>query len=242
MEYKRLLMKKLHFIDSLETDLNKDEIRRRMSDITFWPGDNLVFERKGKYFGLPDYGEDMFSFTTYFWEKRYDYLMPRIYMTILEKEEGCVLNIYYRIKGEIIFSYSFLSLFWFICIVCGIMQGNYCGPGILLVFYTLLIWCARSDCVDRCRNAVKVIKERVIGTTLNINFESGDAASLEKLLKEENVNDPGNKVKLLNREAVEGVIQYMRDNNIRIVSGEYEIPQTSDYGALINALDFELEN
>lgn len=67
----------------------------------------LVFERKRKYLSRPDYGEDIFSFTTYFGEKRYDYLMPRIYMTILEKEEGCVLNIYYRIKGEIIFSYSF---------------------------------------------------------------------------------------------------------------------------------------
>lgn len=235
-------MKKLHFIDSLETDLKKDEIRRRMSDITFWPGDNLVFERKGKYLSQPDYEEDIFSFTIYFEGQRHNYLMPRIYMTILEKEEGCVLNIYYRIKGEIIFSYSFLSIFWFICIVCGIVQGNYCGSGILLVFYTLLIWCARNDCMYRCRNAVKIIKERVIGTTIKINFESGDADSLEKLLKEENANAPGNKVKLLNREAVEGVIQYMRNNNIRIVSGEYEIPQTSDYGELINVLDFELEN
>lgn len=51
-----------------------------------------------------------------------------------------------------------------------------------LVVYILSIWYARSDCVDRCRNAVKVIKERVIGTTLNINFESGDADSLENLL------------------------------------------------------------
>lgn len=58
----------------------------------------------------------------------------------------------------------------------------------------------------------------------------------------ENATDSGNKVKLLNKEAIEGVIQYMRDNNIRIVSGEYEIPQTSDYGELINVLDFELEN
>ena len=71
---------------------------------------------------------------------------------------------------------------------------------------------------------------------------SGDADYLETLLESENANDPNNKVKLLNKEAVEGLIQYMRDNNFKIVLGEYKIPQNSNYEELINILNFELES
>lgn len=81
-----------------------------------------------------------------------------------------------------------------------------------------------------------------IGKTIYLNFENGDADYLETLLESENANDPNNKVKLLNKEAVEGLIQYMRDNNFKIVLGEYKIPQTSNYEELINILNFELEN
>lgn len=81
-----------------------------------------------------------------------------------------------------------------------------------------------------------------IGKTIYLNFENGDADYLETLLESENANDPNNKVKLLNKEAVEGLIQYMRDNNFKIVLGEYKIPQNSNYEELINILNFELEN
>lgn len=81
-----------------------------------------------------------------------------------------------------------------------------------------------------------------IGKTIYLNFKSGDADYLETLLESENANDPNNKVKLLNKEAVEGLIQYMRDNNFKIVLGEYKIPQTSNYEELINILNFELES
>lgn len=81
-----------------------------------------------------------------------------------------------------------------------------------------------------------------IGKTIYLNFKSGDADYLETLLESENANDPNNKVKLLNKEAVEGLIQYMRDNNFKIVLGEYKIPQNSNYEELINILNFELES
>ncbi len=78
-----------------------------------------------------------------------------------------------------------------------------------------------------------------IGKTLYINFEAGDADYLEMLLEEENADDPSNKVVLLNREEVEKLIQYMRDNTIQITPGEYKIPQTSKYEDLLSILKFE---
>ena len=80
-----------------------------------------------------------------------------------------------------------------------------------------------------------------IGKTLYINFEAGDADYLEMLLEEQNADDPSNKVILLNREEVEKLIQYMKDNGVRIAPGEYEIPQTSKYEDLLSILKFESE-
>ncbi len=89
---------------------------------------------------------------------------------------------------------------------------------------------------------VLLISNVSIGKTIYLNFENGDADYLETLLESENANDPNNKVKLLDKEAVEELIQYMRDNHFKIVSGEYKIPQTSNYEELISILKFEIEN
>lgn len=85
------------------------------------------------------------------------------------------------------------------------------------------------------------ISNVLIGKTLYINFEAGDADYLEMLLEEENADDPSNKVILLNREEVEKLIQYMRDNGVQITPGEYKIPQTSKYEDLLSILKFESE-
>lgn len=78
-----------------------------------------------------------------------------------------------------------------------------------------------------------------IGKVVDINFQNGNADYLEMLLKSENKNDPKNKLILFDREAVEQLIQYMRDNNVSIVPGDYKIPQTSTYKELLNILEFE---
>lgn len=83
------------------------------------------------------------------------------------------------------------------------------------------------------------LKNLSIGKIVNINFQDGNADYLEILLEPENEKDPSNKLILLNREAVEQLIQYMKENNVRIVSGEYKIPQTSNYKEIINILKFE---
>lgn len=83
------------------------------------------------------------------------------------------------------------------------------------------------------------LKDISIGKTVQIGFENTDADDLVRLLEQENEKDPGNKLILLDREAVEQLIQYMKDNQVRIVSGEYEIPQTSNYSELMKILEFE---
>lgn len=85
------------------------------------------------------------------------------------------------------------------------------------------------------------IKNLSIGKIVDINFQDGNADYLEMLLEPENEDDPSNKLILLDREAVEQLIQYMRDNDVRIVSGVYEIPQASNYEEIMNILEFEPE-
>lgn len=80
-----------------------------------------------------------------------------------------------------------------------------------------------------------------IGKRVDINIQDGSADYLEMLLEPENEKDPSNKLILLDRDAVEQVIQYMRDNDVRIVSGKYDIPQTSNYEEIMNILEFEPE-
>ena len=88
---------------------------------------------------------------------------------------------------------------------------------------------------------VNELSNVTIGKTLYINFEAGDADYLEMLLEEQNADAPSNKVILLNREEVEKLIQYMKDNGVQITPGEYEIPQTSKYEDLLSILKFESE-
>lgn len=85
------------------------------------------------------------------------------------------------------------------------------------------------------------LKNVSLGKNIYINFQDGSPDYLEMLLASENEKDPGNKLILLNRDAVEQLIQYMRDNDVRIVSGEYKIPQTSNYEEIMNMIKFEPE-
>lgn len=85
------------------------------------------------------------------------------------------------------------------------------------------------------------LKNVSLGKNIYINFQDGSPDYLEMLLESENEKDPGNKLILLNRDAVEQLIQYMRDNDVRIVSGEYKIPQTSNYEEIMNMIKFEPE-
>lgn len=79
------------------------------------------------------------------------------------------------------------------------------------------------------------LEETTIGKMIYIEFENGAPDYLEMLLESENHN----KLKFFDKKEVQQLIQYMRDNNIRIVSGQYKIPQTSSSEEMINILEFE---
>ena len=86
--------------------------------------------------------------------------------------------------------------------------------------------------------SLKHMNHFTIGKMIYIEFEVGDADYLEMLLESEN----DNKLNLFAKEEVQELIQYMRDNNIKIVPGKYKIPQTSNFEEMINILRFESIN
>lgn len=106
--------------------------------------------------------------------------------------------------------------------------GSIIGIALILIIGYIVV------CMMRLRNLS-------IGKIVDIHIQDGRADYLEMLLEPENEKDYSNKLILLDRNAVEQLIQYMRDNDVRIVSGAYQIPQTSDYKEMISILEFEPE-
>lgn len=89
---------------------------------------------------------------------------------------------------------------------------------------------------------------KAIGKNIYLIFEGkeGTAAYLETLLYEEEKRvedqDPNEKIQLLDRKAIEKLISYMKEEELRIVDGTYIIPQTSDFEEIISILKFEADN
>lgn len=88
--------------------------------------------------------------------------------------------------------------------------------------------------MNRLNNSYSITK------IVDLDIQDGSADYLEMLLETENGKDP-HKIILLRRDAVEQVIQYMRDNDVRIVPGKYDIPQISNYEEIMDILEFEPE-
>lgn len=92
------------------------------------------------------------------------------------------------------------------------------------------------------------LNRKVIGKNIHLCFkgEEGNATYLEKLLNEKEKRienqDPNEKIQLLDKKAIEKLISYMKEEGLRIVAGEYIIPQTSDYEEIISILMFEADN
>ncbi len=76
-----------------------------------------------------------------------------------------------------------------------------------------------------------------IGKTLQISIENGEYQYIEKMLEtEEKIS---NKLLLIEHSVLEQLIEYMKDNDVRIVSGIYKIPQTSSFEEIIGIFKFE---
>lgn len=96
--------------------------------------------------------------------------------------------------------------------------------------------------VGACYLAVQVnrLNSFEIGKTIYFDFKNADTEYLEYLLTESGVkSDPNGKLDLLKEDAVDELIRYMRENNLRIVDGSYAVPQTSNFEELIEILNFE---
>lgn len=116
------------------------------------------------------------------------------------------------------------------------LKGNYRRRKtiVLIIGAVLMVIVLRTIVLNVIVNLYG-LEETIIGKMICIEFENGDPDYLEMLLVSENHN----KLKFFDEKEVRQLIQYMQDNNIRIVSGQYKIPQTSSSEEMINILEFE---
>lgn len=96
--------------------------------------------------------------------------------------------------------------------------------------------------VGACYFAVQInrLNSVEIGKTVDFNFKNADAEYLEHVLNESGIEgNPNGKLALLKEEAVDELIKYMKENNLKIVDGHYDIPQTSSFEEIVEILNFE---
>lgn len=150
---------KLYYIDRLETKLCKAEIEARLRDIVLEDKFFNIFT-KGKKLYHAEFKENIFSF---FYLSRYrrDMLSPRIHMTILEKDEGCICDLYYsKTRG-----FLYLLIFWSIYVggfvYDSVLRSNVFWLICYIVVYILVIWIAQEHYHSICKKVVNILKEQL---------------------------------------------------------------------------------
>lgn len=157
-------MLKLHYIDRRETKLCKAEIEERLKDIIL--EDTFYFFVGDKKLQYAKFRENMYSFLCI--TGRGDILSPRIHMTVLEKKEGCVCNLYYSRTGGIWSMFAFWC-FWLGSLVYGYAsESNFYGIICVIVVYFLVIWVVKKHILNICKKAVNVLE-----TELGFNKNTG---------------------------------------------------------------------
>lgn len=91
---------------------------------------------------------------------------------------------------------------------------------------------------------MKKLEHVEIGKMIDLHLENANAAYLEHFLEDE-INGleegPNAKFTLLKKEVLAELIEYMKENNLKITDGNYEVPQTSSFEEIINIFQFEEE-
>lgn len=150
---------KLHYIDRRETKLCKAEIGERLKDIILEDTFNLSFclfvgDKKLKYAKLK---ENIYSFL-YLSPGRADLLAPRIHMTVLEKKEGCICNLYWGRTWEIWAMFIAWSLLTGVCVYGYASESNVFGFICTIAAYFLAIWVAKKHILSICKKVVNILE------------------------------------------------------------------------------------
>lgn len=147
-------MIKLNYIDRIETKLHKVEIEEKLRDIVL--EDRFInIYTAGKKLCRLDYKENIYSFFLLSIGK-HDMLSPRIYMTVFEKNEGSICNLFYSKTWEFWCLFIWWNMFWGICII--VLRVSKLKLICCIVIYALGVLFARKHCISICMKVVNILK------------------------------------------------------------------------------------
>lgn len=149
-------MSKLHYIDKIETKLHKAEIENKVREIML---EDRFFNivTAGKKLSRAEFKENTVSFC-YLSVGRRDMLSPRIHMTILDKEDGCICNIFYSKTWEFWCVLIWWNLFLGMCIGISALRGNTVYLLLFTAIYVLGFWGAHQHRMNICNKVVELLK------------------------------------------------------------------------------------
>lgn len=150
-------MLKLYYLDRLETKLSKAKIEERLKDIIL---EDKFFniQTRGKKLWRGKFGENIYSFFYLPERSRGDMLMPRIHMTILEKKEGCICNLYYSRTWGLLCTFIWWSFFWGSVVFVSALRSNFFSLICYMTVYILGIWMAKKHCNSICKKVVHILE------------------------------------------------------------------------------------
>lgn len=160
-------MLKLHYIDRRETKLCKKEIEESLKDIILEDVFFRLFvgDKKLQY---AKFRGNMYSFLYISKRGKGDMLSPRIHMTVLEKKEGCICNLYYSRTWGIWSVFALWSFIIGILVYGYASESNFYGIICVIAVYFLAIWVAKKHILNICKMAVNILE-----TELGFNKNTG---------------------------------------------------------------------
>lgn len=152
-------MRKLYYIDKLETKRSMSEIEEKVRDIV---SENQIFHRgvMSQRAHRVEVKENIISFS-YLSKGRHDMLCPRMHMTVLEKEGKCICNLFYSKTWGYLFSFLWWSFFCGICACAGALAGNVIYFICFAAVYILGIWIAKKHCSSLCKKVVTILRSQM---------------------------------------------------------------------------------
>lgn len=151
---------KLHYIDRLETKLHKAEIEERLRDIVLEDKFFNIYT-KGKKLCRAEFKENIYSFFYLSGNGRHDMLSPRIHMTILEKNESCICDLYYSRTWGFLCSFIWWNIFCGVCLYGSVLKSNIFNLVCCVVVYVLGIWMAQKHRNSICNKVANILKDQL---------------------------------------------------------------------------------
>lgn len=152
-------MLKLYYVDKIETKLSKIEIEKTLKDIVL-DDDLFKINVKGKKLCRAEFKENVVTFF-YLSKNKPDMLSPQMHMTILEKREGSVCDLYYSRTWESLYLFIFWTIWVGICVYRSALINNIFNLMCYVMVYALGIWIAHKHYNSICKKVINILKAQL---------------------------------------------------------------------------------